>query len=352
MLYTTLGQTNIKISRICLGTMTWGTQNNEAEGHAQMDYALDQGVNFWDTAEMYAVPPTKESYGSTETIIGTWLKANQSKRGDIVLASKISPEMPYIRGGNAPVDRKNLRLAIEASLTRLNTDYLDLYQLHWPSNRPTYHFNNAWSFTPRNTDKEAITANHLEILETLNEFVKEGKIRSFGLSDDSAWGITNYSELAIKHGLKPMVSIQNEYNLLRRRDDTDVAEACILEKVSYLAWSPLAMGVLSGKYLNGNQPKGARFCYSADGLARYGYRLTENTDKATTLYLEVAKKHNLDPCQMAIAFTSSRPFVTSSIIGATNLDQLKTNIDAVNTPLTDEAIKDIDNVNHQYPIPF
>lgn len=352
MEYTKLANTNIKISRICLGTMTWGSQNSESEGHVQMDYALDQGVNFWDTAEMYAVPPTAESYGSTETIIGTWLKANASKRDDIVLATKISPEMPYIRGGGQNIDRKNILKAIEDSLTRLQTDYVDLYQLHWPSNRPTYHFDHYWTYTPRETDKEAILANQLEVLETLDELVQQGKIRSYGLSDDTAWGITQYSLLAEKHKLKPMVSIQNEYSLLRRRDDTDVAEACVLENISYLPWSPLAMGVLSGKYLNNQKPGGTRFYHSEEGTLRYGYRMTETVHKATESYLAIAQKHGLDPAQMAISFTLTRPFVTSTIIGATSLEQLTTNIDAINVKLTDEVLDEIETVNRQYPIPF
>ncbi len=352
MEYTTLGKTNIKISRICLGTMTWGTQNTESEGHAQMDFALDQGVNFWDTAEMYAVPPTAESYGSTETIIGTWIKANTSRREKIVLATKISPEMPYIRGGGQDIDKKNILQAVEDSLSRLQTDYIDLYQLHWPSNRPTYHFDNAWTFTPKDTDKEAILANQLEILETLDQLVKDGKLRSYGLSDDSAWGITQYAVLAEKHKLKPMVSIQNEYSLLRRRDETDVAEACMLENVSYLPWSPLAMGVLSGKYLNNQKPGGTRFYHSEGSAMRYGYRLTEAAEKATQSYVAIAKKHNLDPSQMAISFTLAQPFVASTIIGATSVDQLKIDIGAIDVKLSDEVLKEIETVYRQYPIPF
>lgn len=355
MQYTRLGKTDLNVSRICLGTMTWGKQNNEADGHAQMDYALTQGVNFWDTAEMYAIPPTPETYGTTETIIGSWF-AKTNKRKDVILATKFSP-LPWARDEETPTtNRANIILAVENSLKRLQTDYIDLYQFHWPTNRPNYHFANWWDFEPAQgaAAKEAIVANKLEILQTLAELVQQGKIRHFGLSDDSAWGIKQFADLAEQHNLPRVASIQNEYNLMRRRDETDVMETCALEEVAYLAWSPLEMGVLSGKYLNGKQPAGTRFSdeVMGEGLARYETRLGKQVDLAVTDYLGIANKHGLDVCQMAIAFTIRKPYMTASIIGATNLDQLKSNIDAINLTLTDEVLQDIEKVRHAYPVPF
>lgn len=351
MKYTTLAGTDIKISRICLGTMTWGYQNNEAEGHAQMDHALDAGVQFWDTAEMYAVPPTAETYGTTETIIGNWF-AKTGRRNEVVLASKISPELPHIRGGGTPVDRPNIIKALEDSLKRLQTDYLDLYQIHWPSNRNGYHFQHHWKYTPRSTDKAAIIANKIEILETMDELIKAGKIRHFGLSNDTAWGITQYCALAEREGLTKPVSLQHEYSLLCRRDDTDVAEACMIEGLAYLPWSPIAMGVLSGKYLNGKEPANARLTFSESSKERYQYRLTDNVHKATADYIDLANRLNLDPAQLAIAWCLARPFVTSPIVGATTVDQLTTNLGAIDVKLSEETLDEIDEINKQHPTPF
>lgn len=350
MHYTTLGQTDIKISRICLGTMTWGTQNTEDEGHAQMDYALSEGVNFWDTAEMYATPPSKQTYGSTETIIGTWLKS-RGKRDEVVIASKIAPQVPYIRDG-APIDKENLIKAVDDSLARLQTDYIDLYQIHWPSNRNTFHFHNSWNYTPRTTDKEEILANQIEILETVDSIIKAGKIRQFGVSNDTAWGITQYCALAEKLGVKKPVSVQNEYSLVRRRDDYDIAEVCMIEDISYLAWSPIGMGTLSGKYIGGQTAEITRMNINEEAKQRYAYRLTDNANNATVKYVELANSINIDPASLAIAFCLSRPFVTSPIIGASKLDQLKNNIAAVNITLSPETLKAIDAINKQYPDPF
>ncbi len=351
MQFTTLAKTDMKISRLCLGTMTWGSQNTETEGHEQMDYALEKGVNFWDTAEMYATPPTAETYGSTETIIGTWFKKS-GKRKDVILATKITPELGHIRGGNTPIDRKNLEEALEGSLKRLQTDYIDLYQLHWPSNRPTYHFNRFRTFSPKDLDKSAIEANQIEILQTLDEFIKAGKVRAIGLSNDSAWGVSKYADLAREHNLPQMSSLQNEYSLLRRRDDTDIAEACIIENVSCIPWAPMAMGVLSGKYSGGARPKGSRFEYSKASADRYSFRLNDTVLKAADAYAAIAKKHGLEPSQMAIAFCLTRPFITAPIVSATNLDQLQQNIDAIDVKLSDEILKEIDDVSAEYPAPF
>lgn len=348
---TYLAGTDMQVSRLCLGSMMWGSQVNQEGAHAQIDYALDQGINFLDTSEMYAVPPVKETYGATETIIGNWFESNQGRRGDVILASKITPELPHIRGG-APVDRPNILKALDASLKRLKTDYIDIYQIHWPSNRNTYHFHNYWGYTPRVTDKAAILANKLEILKTMDELIKAGKIRAFGLSNDSAWGISQFCHLAEENKLTKPASVQNEYSLICRRDDTDVAEAVMIEGLSYLAWSPNGMGLLSGKYLNGREPENARLTFSETAKARYQYRLSDNAAKAASLYVELAKSIDLDPTQLAIAYTLARPFVACPIFGASTMDQLKSNIKADAAVLSKETLSQIDAINKQHPLPF
>ena len=350
MLTTKLGRSDLKVSRICLGTMTWGNHNTEAEGHAQMDLALDQGVNFWDTAEMYAIPPTKETYGTTETIIGTWF-AKTGRRNEVILATKISPELPYIRDNNR-IDKANIIAAVETSLQRLQTDYIDLYQLHWPTNRSTYHFNNYWTYTPKSTDKAAIIAQKLEVLETLNDLIQAGKIRHWGLSNDTSWGITHYCQLAENNGLPKPISLQNEYSLLRRRDDTEIGETCLLEGIGHIPWSPLGMGILSGKYLDNQWPENTRFTLNPSSQTRYGYRLTPNVHQATKAYVALAKELNIHPCQLAIAFCLTRPFIASPIIGATNLDQLKINLEAINVTLSQDTLDEIDKINAAHPMPF
>ena len=355
MKYTNLGTSNLKVSQICLGTMTWGKQNNQEEAFDQMNYALSKGINFFDTAEMYAIPPSPETYGKTETIIGNWFEA-YGKREQIILATKFSP-LPWARGEDKPtINKKNIITAVENSLRRLKTDYIDLYQLHWPTNRPHYHFSNWWDFKPASglQEKGRIIENKIEILQTLKELINDGKIAHIGLSDDSAWGVKQYVELSEKHNLPRIISIQNEYNLLRRRDEHDVAETCSLEGVSYLPWSPLAMGVLSGKYLNNNFPVKSRFSKEimGDGWGRYNSRVELNTDKATKEYINIAKKYNIDPCQMAIAFTLSKNWVSSSIIGATTMKQLKSNIAAIDLNLSQDCLSDIHDVYKQYPVAF
>ncbi|AVC44393.1 aldo/keto reductase [Francisella tularensis subsp. novicida] len=354
MKYTKLGKTRIDISRICLGTMTWGRQNTQAEGFEQMDYALAQGINFWDTAEMYAIPPTAKTYGKTEEIIGNWFKTRQ-KRSDVILATKFSP-MTWARNEQNPITNKvNIIDAVDNSLKRLQTDYIDLYQFHWPTNRPHYHFGNWWDFEPLvgQQNKQRIIDNIHEILVTCDELVKAGKIRHIGLSNDSAWGINQFIKLAEKHNLPRLVSIQHEYNLNRRRDETDIMETCALEEISYLAWSPLEQGVLTGKYRNGARPAGTRMSAEIlDGQEdRYAFRFATNDD-AVTAYINVAKKHNLDICQMAIAFTIRKAYMSCSIIGATSMEQLKTNIEAINLNLSDEVLADIEKVRRKYPVPF
>ncbi len=349
MEYSKLGSTDIMVSRCCLGTMTWGNQNSEAEGHEQMDYAITQGINFFDTAEMYAVPPSAETFGKTETIIGTWFK-KRGKRDDIILASKIAGPGPvYVRGGQNRIDRKNILEAIDGSLKRLQTDYIDLYQLHWP-NREFPHFgkNNAGTIDFTKADTAQEEESFLEVLEALGEIRKAGKIRHAGLSDDSAWGIMKYIQLAEKHGLPRMVSIQNEFNLMNRYDDPHLAEVCVREEVAYLPWSPLAGGQLSGKYLDGARPAGSRWAVDH----RVPHRDTELANEAVKAYLDVAARHGLDVCQMAIKFCDLQNFTTSTIIGATTMEQLKTDIAAFDITLSQGVIDDIAKVYRLYPVPF
>lgn len=349
MQYSKLGSSDLMVSRCCLGTMTWGNQNNEAEGHEQMDYAITQGINFFDTAEMYAVPPSAETFGKTEEIIGTWF-AKRGKRDDIILASKIAgPGPAYVRGGKNRIDRKNLLEAIDGSLRRLQTDYIDVYQLHWP-NRPFPHFgrNNAGTLDFTEVDTKAEEENLLEVLETLGEIQKAGKIRHPGLSDDSAWGIMKYIQLAGTHGLPRMVSIQNEFNLMNRYDDPHLAEVCVREDVAYLPWSPLAGGQLSGKYLNGARPAGSRWTVDH----RVPHRDTEIANDAVQAYVDIAAKHGLDVCQMAIKFCDVQNFTTSTIIGATSMEQLKTDIAAFDVTLSQDVLDDIAEAYRLYPVPF
>ena len=346
MEYRKLGRTDIDVSLICLGTMTWGNQNTEAQGHEQMDYAVSKGINFFDTAEMYAVPPSAETYGKTEEIIGTWF-ASRNNRDDIILASKIAgPALPWIRGGDYKIDRKNILTALEDSLRRLQTDYIDLYQLHWP-NRGSYHFAQKWDYAP-SFDPSEVEDNFIEVLETFDELVKQGKIRHIGLSNETAWGTLKYLNLSVEKHLPRMASIQNEYSLLCRIFEPDLQEIALHEDIGLLAWSPLATGMISGKYLDGARPAGAR--WSLDDRPKT--RDTNEANEAVLAYIDVAKKHGLDVCQMALAFVNMQPFVTSNIIGATTMDQLKDNIDSINLKLSDEVLKDIGVVYQRYPVPY
>jgi aryl-alcohol dehydrogenase-like predicted oxidoreductase len=358
MKYSKLGRTGLEVSRVCLGTMTWGQQNTEAEGHEQMDYAVGQGINFFDTAELYAVPPSAESYGRTEEIIGTWFAQN-NKRQDIILATKVTgrgmPNMPYdgygdwVRGDKHKADRQNIEAAVEASLKRLQTDYIDLYQLHNP-NRENTHFIRHWAgaidFEDTTTGREI--EEFVDILETMNDLVKVGKIKHFGISDDSPWAMMTYLQLAEKHNLPRIESIQNEYSLMKRNDQPYLSEVCVREDVAYLPWSPLAGGMISGKYLDGARPEGSR--WSLD--SRPNGRDTETSQNTVKAYMAVAEKHGLDVCQMALKFVDKQNFVTSTIIGATTMEQLKTDIDAFEIELSDEVMADIDKVYRQFPIPY
>jgi len=345
MEYKKLGRTDLDISLIGLGTMTWGFQNTQDEGFEQMDYALERGVNFFDTAEMYAVPPSADTYGKTETIIGNWF-ASRKNRSNVVLASKITgPGLPWIRDGHG-ISKKNIILALEGSLKRLQTDYIDLYQLHWP-NRGSYHFGQSWAYAP-GFDAKAEEDNFLEVLYTMQDLINEGKIRHVGLSNETAWGMTKWLNLAEQHNLPRMASIQNEYSLLCRYFEPDLSEIALHEDCGLLAWSPLCRGSLSGKYLHGARPEGARLTIET----RPDHRAHENTDTATEKYVELAKQHSLDPSQMALAFVNTRPFVSSTLIGATNMQQLKTDIDSIEVKLSEEVLAGIAEIRRNYPMPY
>ncbi|ODT67459.1 MAG: aldo/keto reductase [Pelagibacterium sp. SCN 63-23] len=345
MHFKTLGRTDLQVSDICLGTMTWGSQNSEAEGHAQIAMARDVGINFMDTAELYAVPGSARTSGRTEEIIGTWF-AQHGDRDKWVLASKIGGGgSAHIRDGGRP-DAASLRTALEASLKRLRTDYLDLYQLHWAS-RGHYHFENYWHYAPERQDKSAVRANLLEVLETLGVLVREGKIRHVGVSNETAWGIAQFLRLSEMHDLPRLVSVQNEYSLLRRHFDHDLAELSHHEDVGLLAYSPLAAGLLTGKYFDGARPRGSRMDYQNNF-----WRLNEHSERAAKDYHRVAARHGLDPVQMAIAFCRSRPFVTATIVGATGTAQLAQNLGASDLHLAPAVLADIEAVHRRHPRPI
>lgn len=345
MQYRPLGRTGLQVSAIGLGTMTWGRQNTEAEGHAQMDYALDQGVTFWDTAEMYAVPPTADTYGRTETIIGDWF-ATRGGRDKVILASKIIGDagggFAWVRGGTAKLDRANILAAAEASLRRLRTDYIDLYQLHWPD-RATARFGARGLIHKPEKDGTPIE----ETLAALDELVKAGKVRHIGLSNETPWGAMEFLRIAEEKGLPRIASVQNAYNLLNRTYEDGLAEVSMREDVGLLAYAPLAAGTLTGKYLDGAVPPGTRRAIDSR-KSRYA---TTNAEVATRAYLEVAKAHGLSPTRMSIAFTLAQPFVASSLIGATNMEDLKSNMASIDVTLSEEVLKDLDAVHDRYPNP-
>ena len=350
MEYSKLGSSQIPVSRLCLGSMTWGLQNTQLQADQQIEYALSQGINFIDTAEMYAVPPSPETYGKTEEIIGDWLSRNPQRRSELIIATKIAGAgLPWVRGGG-PITGEAVIAAVDASLKRLNTDYIDLYQLHWP-NRATPHFGKHFpghiSFS--DIDRQEHENQMLEILQALASCIKAGKIRHCGLSDDTTWGINTYLKLSEKHDLPRMVSIQNEFSLLHAQDWPYLIENCVHEDVAYLPWSPLAAGMLSGKYIDGARPAGSRWTY----MQRKGiFRDTEIANSAVKEYVEVAKTHGFTPSQLALAWCNQVDGVTSTIIGATNLDQLKENVAAFGKPLSEEVLADINTVFRRYPVPY
>lgn len=362
MKYTSLGRSGLDVSRICLGTMTWGEQNTEAEAFEQMSYALEQGVNFWDTAEVYSVPPKAETYGHTEQMIGNYLQQNKV-RDKIVLMSKVVGRTPHarpdgypphhhgftwIREGQARHDRANIMAAIDATLQRLKTDYIDVYQLHWPD-RPGPRFG-IRDFFPLQDDMVP-DGNYnplfIEVMTVMQDLIKAGKIRHWGLSNETAWGVMKYTFLAEQNNLPKPVSVQNPYSLLDRRDETAMAEVCLRENIAHLPYSPLGAGALSGKYLHHHWPEKARFTLQG----KKGRYHNPNCEKAIAHYIGIARQHNLDPCQMALAFCLHQQFVTAPIIGATSMEQLKSNIAAHAIALPDAVIHAINAIHNDSPNP-
>lgn len=344
----TLGRTDISVSALCLGSMTWGTQNTEAEGHAQIDMALDHGLNFIDTAEMYPVNPlSKETQGDTERVLGSWVKAS-GRRKDVVIATKVSGEgLKYVRNG-APISSSTIRTALDASLTSLQTDYVDLYQLHWP-NRGSYMFRQNWSFDPSHQDTAETDDHMLDVLTCLDELIKVGKIRAIGLSNESCWGTMRWLQMAEANGLPRMASIQNEYSLLCRLYDLDMAEMTHHENVGLLSFSPLATGLLTGKYAANTQPPaGSRASITPD----LGGRTTDRVWPAIAAYQQIADDHGLDLPAMALAWCVQRPFMTSTIFGATSLDQLARLFAAIDLTLSPEIMSAIDQAHRQHPMPY
>jgi len=350
MQYRKLGHTDIDVSLICLGSMTWGEQNSREQAFEQLDFSLDNGINFIDTAEMYAVPARKETYGLTEQYIGDWLSARKN-RDSVILATKVmgrAARFPYARphlhDGETRLDRQSIIEACDASLKRLQTDYIDLYQLHWPDRQVNLFGQLGYQFDP-DDDPTPL----LETLEAMNDLVTSGKVRTIGLSNETPWGTMECLRIAEQHGLPRVVSVQNPYNLLNRAYDFGMSEVSCLEKVGLLAYSPLAMGVLSGKYENGARPKGSRMDLFADYFTKY---ISDNVMAVVNQYVAIARKYGLDPAEMAHGFVNQQPFTTSNIIGATNIEQIKSALDSVEIQLADEVLTEIAGVHGKFPHPL
>ncbi|WP_404385815.1 NADP(H)-dependent aldo-keto reductase [Caenispirillum salinarum] len=340
-----LGRTGLNVSSICLGTMTFGEQNTEAEGHAQLDYALDHGVNFLDTAELYPVTPRRETQGRTEEIIGTWMKA-RGTRDQVVVASKVvgpSPAMDWFRGPDHRLDRANITAALDASLARLQTDVIDLYYLHWPDRKTNFFGQLGYTHDP---DNEAVALE--ESLSVLADMQKAGKIRHIGLSNETPWGLMHALHLAESKGLPRVACVQNPYNLLNRSYEVGMAECSMREEAGLCAYSPLGFGTLSGKYLGGAMPRGARITLFPDRYTRY---TKPRAVAATEAYVALARDHGLDPAQMALAYVTSRPFVTSNIIGATTMAQLESNIASAALDLPEAVLEGIEAIHADNPNP-
>ena len=342
-----LGGSGLMVSELCLGSMTWGTQNTVDEAHAQIDRALEAGINFIDTAEMYPVNPiSAETTGRTERIIGLW-NERDGRRDDVVLATKHSGAgVAHIRDG-APISSQTIAQTIEGSLRRLKTDWIDLYQFHWP-NRGSYMFRKNWTYDPSDQNRAETMAHMEDTLGALQAEVKRGTIRHFGLSNESAWGMAQWAEAAKRTGGPRPISVQNEYSLMCRMADTDVAEACINERIDMFAFSPLATGLLTGKYQGGAVPEGSRLSLNEDLGGRKGPRAFEAVDA----YLKVAETHGLDPVHMALAWCCQRPFMGAVIFGATKMSQLETALGAADLRLSDEVLTALDEVNRAHPLPY
>ncbi|MGD8275419.1 MAG: NADP(H)-dependent aldo-keto reductase [Thiohalocapsa sp.] len=344
MQYRPLGRTDLSVSTLCLGTMTFGEQNTATDAAAQLNRAVAAGVNFIDTAEMYPVPPTAETMGRTEAYVGRWL-AERGGRDKLIIATKVAGPgdwLPYIRGGTNRLDRPNIEQALEDSLRRLGTDYIDLYQLHWPDRQTNFFGKLGYEHPAQDTSVPL-----LETLQVLGDLVQAGKVRHVGISNETPWGTMRFLELADRYGLPRMVSIQNPYSLLNRTFEIGLAEVAIREQCGLLAYSPLAFGALSGKYLDGQRPPKGRLTL----FSRFTRYSNDQAVAATAEYVAVARKHGLDPAQMALAFVTSRPFVTSNIIGATTLEQLEQNLASADLELSDEVLADIEAVHTRQPNP-
>ncbi|KAA5603742.1 NADP(H)-dependent aldo-keto reductase [Roseospira marina] len=346
MQYRPLGRSGLTVSAISLGTMTWGEQNTEAEAHAQMDAARDRGVTFFDTAELYPVPPRAETQGRTESYIGSWFHS-RGTRDKIILATKVvgPSTQPQFRNGAARLDRANILEALEGSLRRLQTDYIDVYYLHWPERRANFFGRLGYEPDPEG-DAQAIALE--DTLAVLDEQVRAGTIRHVAVSNETAWGVMRYAHLAETRGLPRPACIQNPYNLLNRSFEVGLAEAAQREAIPLCAYSPLAMGVLSGKYLEGGRPAGARLTLFPDSYPRYQ---KPRGVEATARYVALARAHGLDPAQMALAYVNSRPFVASTIIGATTVDQLARDIDSIDLALSSEVLAGIEAIHAEYTYP-
>ena len=343
MKYKKLGTTDLDVSLICLGTMTWGTQNSEKDAFEQMDYSVSKGINFFDTAEIYSVPPTAESYGKTEKMIGNWFEKRKN-REKIILASKVAgPGCDWIRGGGNSFDEKKIGEAIDASLKRLKTDYIDLYQLHWPERSTNYFGKREYS-----VNKDEGNWNSFEsILQALEKFIKNGKIRHIGMSNETPFGLSKYIEISKSKNLPRMMSVQNPYNLVNRTYEIGMSEISLREKCGLLVYYPLAAGGLSGKYRDNQMPKNSRMALFK-GWERH---LNPLAMKAYDEYYKLAKDNNMTMVQLAQSFVNSRPFVTSNIIGATTMDQLKENVESINIKLTDEIMEKINLIHNNNPNP-
>ena len=350
MKYRQLGNSDLKVSEICLGTMTWGSQNNQADANEQLDLAYDNGINFIDTAEMYAIPPKPETYGTTEKIIGNWLRENSKKRKDIILATKIAGNgLSWIRGGG-DIDGKSIFSSVNASLKRLQTDYIDLYQLHWP-NRTSPHFGKHW---PGKLNFSSVDINEeegkiYEILESIDFCIKEGKIRHFGVSDDTPWDIHAYLKISKKNKLPRPISIQNEFNLLHTKDWPYLLELCVNENIGFLPWSPLAGGALTGKYIDGVRPKNSRWAISqGSGF----FRDTHKSNEAVKQFVKIAQENKISIAQLALSWCKDIDGVSSTIIGATTTEQLNENVSAFELNLDEKTKEKINDVIKQYPSPY